>query len=77
MNEGESNVLVELMPWLKQRTLLITAPRIEEKLKGNVIPAKAKEGEGERSLRLSAAQDLRRNWTESFASISPATLIPS
>ena len=35
------------MPLLKQRTLLITVARIEEKLKLNVIPAKAKEGEDE------------------------------
>lgn len=38
-------MFVELMPLLKQRTLLITVARIEEKLKVNVIPAKAKEGE--------------------------------
>lgn len=38
-------MFVELMPLLKQRTLLITVARIEEKLKLNVIPAKAKEGE--------------------------------
>jgi hypothetical protein len=40
-------VFVELMPLLKQRTLLITVARIDEKLKVNVIPAKAKEGEDE------------------------------
>jgi PRTRC genetic system protein E len=40
-------LFVELMPLLKQRTLLITVARIDEKLKVNVIPAKAKEGEGE------------------------------
>src|ERR1700676_1990776 len=33
------------MPMLKERTLLITVARIEEKLKVNVIPTKAKEGE--------------------------------
>jgi PRTRC genetic system protein E len=38
-------LFVELMPLLKQRTLLITVARIDEKLKVNVIPAKAKEGE--------------------------------
>jgi len=38
-------VFVELMPMLKERTLLITVARLEEKLKVNVIPAKAKEGE--------------------------------
>ena len=38
-------MFVELMPLLKQRTLLITVARMEEKLKVNVIPAKAKEGE--------------------------------
>lgn len=38
-------MFVELMPLLKERTLLITVARIEEKLKVNVIPAKAKEGE--------------------------------
>jgi PRTRC genetic system protein E len=35
------------MPLLKQRTLLITLARIDERLKVNVIPAKAKEGEDE------------------------------
>jgi PRTRC genetic system protein E len=40
-------LFVELMPLLKQRTLLITVARIDEKLKVNVIPAKAKEGEDE------------------------------
>jgi PRTRC genetic system protein E len=38
-------VFVELMPLLKERTFLITVARIEEKLKVNVIPAKAKDGE--------------------------------
>jgi PRTRC genetic system protein E len=38
-------VFVELMPLLKDRTLLITVARLEEKLKVNVIPTKAKEGE--------------------------------
>lgn len=38
-------MFVELIPLLKERTLLITVARIEEKLKVNVIPAKAKEGE--------------------------------
>ena len=38
-------MFVELMPLLKERTLLITVARIEEKLKVNVIPAQAKEGE--------------------------------
>ncbi len=40
-------MFVELMPLLKQRTLLITVARIDEKLKVNVIPAKAKEGHDE------------------------------
>lgn len=40
-------MFIELMPLLKQRTLLITVARIDEKLKVNVIPAKAKEGEDE------------------------------
>jgi PRTRC genetic system protein E len=40
-------LLVELMPLLKQRTLLITVARIDEKLKVNVIPARTKEGEDE------------------------------
>jgi len=34
-------VFVELMPLLKQRTLLITVAHLDEKLKVNVIPAKA------------------------------------
>jgi PRTRC genetic system protein E len=38
-------VFVELMPLLKERTLLITVARIEEKVTVNVIPAKVKEGE--------------------------------
>ena len=38
-------MFVELMPMLKERTLLITVARLDEKLKVNVIPAKAKEGE--------------------------------
>ena len=38
-------MFVELMPLLKERTLLITVARLEEKLKVNVIPAKVKEGE--------------------------------
>jgi PRTRC genetic system protein E len=38
-------VFVELMPLLKQRTLLITVARVDEKVKVNVIPAKVKEGE--------------------------------
>ena len=38
-------MFVELMPILKERTLLITVARLEEKLKVNVIPARAKEGE--------------------------------
>src|SRR6266404_3868897 len=33
------------MPLLKERTLLITIARVEEKLKVNVIPAKMKDGE--------------------------------
>jgi PRTRC genetic system protein E len=41
----EENVFVELMPMLKERTLLITVARLEEKLKVNVIPSRAKEGE--------------------------------
>ena len=38
-------MFVELMPLLKERTLLITVARIEERVKVNVIPAKLKEGE--------------------------------
>lgn len=38
-------MFVELMPLLKERTLLITVARIEQKLKVNVIPTKAKDGE--------------------------------
>ena len=41
----ELNVFVELMLLLKERTLLITVARLEEKLKVNVIPAKVREGE--------------------------------
>lgn len=38
-------MFVELMPLLKERTLLITVARIEQKLRVNVIPTKAKDGE--------------------------------
>ena len=38
-------MFIELMPLLKERTLLITVARLDEKLKVNVIPTKAKEGE--------------------------------
>ena len=38
-------MFVELMPLLKERTLMITVARLEEKLKVNVIPAKVREGE--------------------------------
>ena len=38
-------MFVELMPLLKERTLLITVARIDQKLKVNVIPTKAKDGE--------------------------------
>lgn len=38
-------MFVELMPLLKERTLLITVARLEEKLKVNVIPTRTKEGE--------------------------------
>jgi PRTRC genetic system protein E len=41
----EENVFVELMPLLKDRTLLLTIARVGEKVKVNVIPAKTKEGE--------------------------------
>ena len=38
-------MFVELMPLLKERTLLITVARVDERVKVNVIPAKVKEGE--------------------------------
>ncbi len=38
-------MFVELMPLLKERTLLITVARLDEQLKVNVIPTKAKEGD--------------------------------
>jgi len=38
-------VFVELVPLLKDRTVLITVASVDGKLKVNVIPAKAKEGE--------------------------------
>jgi PRTRC genetic system protein E len=44
-DKEERNVFVELMPLLKERTLLITVARVAEKVKVNVIPAKVKEGE--------------------------------
>lgn len=38
-------MFAELMPLLKERTLLITVARVGEKVKVNVIPAKVNEGE--------------------------------
>src|SRR6267154_734014 len=38
-------MFVELMPLLKERTLLITVARVDEKVKVNVIPARVKEGD--------------------------------
>ena len=38
-------MFVELMPLLKERTLLITVARVDEKVRVNVIPTKVKEGE--------------------------------
>lgn len=38
-------MFVELLPLLKERTLLITVTRVAQKLKVNVIPTKAKDGE--------------------------------
>ena len=38
-------MFVELMPLLKGRTLLLTIARVGEKVKVNVIPSKAREGE--------------------------------
>ncbi len=38
-------MFVELKPMLKERTLLITVARVDERVKVNVIPAKVKEGE--------------------------------
>ena len=38
-------MFVELMPLLKDRTLLLTIASADSKVKVNVIPAKAKEGE--------------------------------
>jgi len=38
-------MFVELMPLLKERTLLITVARVNQKVKVNVIPVKVKEGE--------------------------------
>jgi PRTRC genetic system protein E len=43
--KGGQNVFVELVPLLRQRTLLITVARMDEKLKVNVVPIKKKEGE--------------------------------
>ena len=38
-------MFVELMPLLKVRTLLLTIAQVGDKVKVNVIPAKAKDGE--------------------------------
>src|SRR5260370_14568710 len=38
-------MFVELMPLLKERTLLITVARVDEKVRVNVIPAKVNEGD--------------------------------
>jgi PRTRC genetic system protein E len=44
-NPKEDNVFVELMPLLKDRTVLLTVARVDDKVKVNVIPARAREGE--------------------------------
>ena len=44
-DEGENPCLLELMPLLKEPSLLITVARLNDKLKVNVIPAKIKDGE--------------------------------
>jgi PRTRC genetic system protein E len=44
-NIKEENVFVELMPLLKDRTLLLTIAGVDGKVKVNVIPVKAKEAE--------------------------------
>ena len=38
-------MFIELMPLLKERSLLVTVARLNDKLKVNVIPAKIKDGE--------------------------------
>ena len=38
-------MFIELMPLLRDRTLLITVARIEQNLRVNVIPTKARDGE--------------------------------
>lgn len=38
-------MFVELMPLLKDRTVLLTVARADDKVKVNVIPARAREGE--------------------------------
>jgi PRTRC genetic system protein E len=40
-----TSVFVELLPLLKERTLLITVARFEQNLRVNVIPTKTKDGE--------------------------------
>jgi PRTRC genetic system protein E len=45
INLKEANVFVELMPLLKDRTLLLTVARADDKVKVNVIPVKAREGD--------------------------------
>ena len=40
-------MFVELMPLLKERTLLITVARVDATLKVNIIPTRVKEGEDE------------------------------
>jgi PRTRC genetic system protein E len=45
LKKKEVNVFIELMPMLKERTVLITVALIEGKLKVNVIPTKAKDSE--------------------------------
>lgn len=58
-------MFVELMPLLKDRTLLLTIARVGEKVKVNVIPAKAKEGEDQ-------ALTTPLSYTGSPESLSPA-----
>ena len=74
VQKEETTLFPELMPLLKQRTLLITVARIDEKLKVHVIPAKTKEGDdGALTTPLSYTGSPEELERESLASISPAT----
>jgi hypothetical protein len=77
-------VFVELVPLLKERTLLITVAKVDEKVKVNVIPAKVNQILVACSWTTSARNfmdDLCSTWLKSkrcaVPEMQPTFLIPS